>query len=221
MKFLIFLFISSLALAGPSILEIDTGTDLSHLEIRNHVNIANWEKEDYIDTNYHGTHIAGILLKDTCEKTELISCKYYYGDGKEIQNTINCFKLALKLKPNVINYSSGGPQNSDEEYHIIKQLSDIGIKIVVAAGNEGLNLSKPQNNYYPAKYRGIKNLIVVGNLNNKSSNYGLPDMIFENGTLIYSFFPNGRYGIMTGTSQSAAKYSNKLLKDLCNENDKN
>lgn len=220
--FALILLISSLVFAKPIIIyEVDTGISLSHLPIRNHINIANWEKEDYIDTNFHGTHIAGLILKDVCAQVEIVSCKYYFNDGKEFQNTIACFKNALKVKPNIINYSSGGAQKSDEEFSILKQLSDLGIKIVVAAGNDGLNLSLPNNNYYPAKYKGIKNLIVVGNFNSNSSNYGIPGMFWELGTNIYSYFPNGRFGYMTGSSQSAAKYSNKLLKRLCDEDNKN
>lgn len=195
----------------------DTGVDISHLEIRNHVNMMNWEKEDYIDVLGHGTHIAGLILKDTCPEVELVSCKYFSPLQDNLLPSINCFKKALTVNPTVINYSSGGSKPSPEEFEVLKQLSDMGVKIVVAAGNDGFDLNDENNNYYPAKYSGIANLIVVGNLHNKLSNFGLSNMVWEYGTNVYSTLPESYFGNMTGTSQSAAIYTNKLLKMYCKD----
>lgn len=200
------------------VLVIDTGVDLSHEEIRSHVNMSKWpDDKNYSDFNSHGTHIAGIILKDTCEEVELTSCKYY-GTDKPLSDTsqINCFKQALKKHYDIINFSSGGKIYIKEEYDVLKSLKDT--KIIVAAGNDGENLKF--TSYYPASY-GLPNVIPVGNLDgkvkNSSSNYGLPNMVWMEGTRIFSFFPGGRYGIMTGSSQAAAAYSNKLLKEMCND----
>lgn len=206
------------------VLEIDTGVDLSSLEIRNHVNMANWEKEDYIDIHGHGTHIAGIILKDTCKEVELISCKYYSPYNRPDQNfkkNLECFNKALDLKPDLINYSSGGQTFIQQEHDIIAKFRDLFITLITAAGNDGLDLSKSTNNYYPAKY-GLKNVIIVGNLENdktknKSSNYGLPGMVWEIGTNVQSNWPHNMFTRMTGTSQATASYTNKILKELCYE----
>lgn len=187
---------------------------MSHIEIRNHINIANWNKPDYQDFHGHGTHIAGIILKDTCKQVELTSCKYYDLDNKP-HSPIECFKKALTKHYDIINFSSGGPGFDQLEYDTIKKIKSI---IVVAAGNENWDLS--YSNYYPASYR-FPNMIVVGNLDgdkkNESSNYGLPGMVWELGTRIYSYFPGGRYGIMTGTSQAAATRTNRLLRNMCDK----
>lgn len=210
---------------NPVVLEVDTGVDLSHKQIRQHVNILEWVKEDYIDRNGHGTHIAGIILKDTCPEVELISCKYYDDVtlGHNLDNTIKCFKQALNQHIDIINYSSTGTTNSQEEFDVLTQLSNRGTQIVVSMGNDGIDISKEGNDKYPAKY-DIENIVPVGNLTqdghrNSSSNYGLSREVWMVGTEIYSTLPYNQFGYMTGTSQATAAYTNKLLKDLCKKKD--
>jgi major intracellular serine protease len=200
------------------ILEIDTGVDLSHEEIRSHVNMGSWENNpNYQDFHGHGTHIAGLILKDTCKEVELISCKYFdlsYTNKQDMENSINCFKLAIKTHFDIINYSSGGIEFNQLEYDIIKSIKNT--IIVVAAGNNGHDISL--YNYFPATYN-IPNIIVVGNLNgffrNSSSNYGFEGMVYEQGTRILSTFPGGRFGVMTGTSQATAIHTNRLIRSMC------
>lgn len=203
---------------------IDTGVSLSHMEIKQHVNPKLQGTSDYIDLHSHGTHIAGILLKDVCPEVELISCKYFVDDDenaeKRIAKTVYCFMEAKRLNVDLVNYSSSGPSKYEAEYLIIRQLIQSGTKVVVASGNNFSNLK--YHPVYPASYN-IKGLIVVGNLNpdgsrNILSNYGLKDMSWEIGTNILSTLPKGRYGYMTGSSQATAIKSNKLIKDMCAHN---
>jgi len=213
------LFFTTITLASDQIrvLEIDSGVDLTHPEVREHVNISNWNgNTDYLDQQGHGTHIAGIILKDTCQQVELTSCKYYDVDNnnkQNIDNTIKCFKRAITEHFDIINYSSGGPDPSPLELDVLKQIKTT---IVVAAGNNNADLNI--QHYYPASY-GLSNIIIVGNLDgykrNESSSFGLINMVWEEGTRIYSFFPGGRYGIMTGTSQAAAFRTNRILRGMC------
>lgn len=199
-----------------TVLEIDTGIDsTSHSEIRDHINMANWDKlPDYQDFHGHGTHIAGIILKDTCKEVELISCKYYDLSNKT-NSPLDCFRKALTTHYDIINFSSGGKGYNQTEYDILKAIKSI---IVVAAGNDNEDLSI--QHYYPASY-DLPNVVAVGNLNGKdkyqSSNFGLKNMVWMEGTNILSTFPGGRFGKMSGTSQATAAYSNKLLKEMCND----
>ncbi len=217
------LIIPTISQAKVTVLEVDTGVDISHLEIRNHVNIKDWETEAYIDTVGHGTHIAGIILDHVCDEVELISCKFYEpfetNETKHMTKTIECFKKALNQHIDIINYSAGGLETSPDEYTILKQISNKGIKIVVAAGNDNQDLNT--YNYYPAKY-DLQNIIVVGNLDtngerHKTSNYGLKGMVWEIGTKVWSTLPYNSWGYMTGSSQATGKRTNFLLRQMCKD----
>jgi subtilisin family serine protease len=207
------------------VLIVDTGVSISHAEFRPFINMKDWESDAYFDLSGHGTHVAGIILDHVCPQVELISCKFYnpLDDTKEhnMNRGIACFKRALKEHIDIVNYSAGGQESSDEEFQVLKQISDKGIKIVVAAGNAGKDLSTDDYNYYPAKYN-LKNIIVVGNLEkngkrNLTSNYGLEEMVWEVGTKVWSTLPANSWGFMTGTSQSTAVHTNKLIRKMCQE----
>lgn len=210
-------FTSILQAKTINVLSIDTGVDLSHPEIRSHINMGEWSKPEYQDTNDHGTHIAGLILRDTCPEVELTSCKYFYEKNSDLQNmenVIKCFKFALLKHFDVINFSSGGYIFNKDEFEAIKQIKHT--ILVMAAGNNNKDLSI--YHYYPASY-DLKNIVPVGNLNGiykaPTSNYGLKNMVWEKGTHVLSTFPGGRYGYMTGTSQSAAIRTNRILRGLC------
>jgi subtilisin family serine protease len=207
------------------VLEVDTGASISVPLIRNHVNMANWEKDDYIDVDPsgHGTHIAGIILDHVCDQIELVSCKFYdpFDDTKDanMKRGVECFKRALKEHVTIINYSAGGTESNNEEYEVLKQVTEAGIKIIVAAGNNGKDLNS--FHYYPAKY-SLQNLIVVGNLEkngrkNLTSNYGLKGMVWEVGTKVWSTLPDNTGGFMTGSSQATAVHTNRLLREMCKD----
>lgn len=223
MAFIFFLLPHSCEGKEINVLIVDTGVDLSHLEIKKHVKDS--PGYNYEDSMYHGTHIAGLILKDVCNQVIMQSCRYVekripdYKESEAIKDSVKCFQLALKKHFDLINYSSGGIEPSIEEYVVLKEISDLGTKIVVAAGNNGMDLSQKGNDYFPAKYH-IVNLIPIGNLlkdgrRNITSNYGLYNMKWMQGTEIYSTFPNNLFGYMSGTSQAAANYSNMLLKQMC------
>lgn len=194
-----------------TVLMIDKGIELSHVEIKSHIKKENWNKPDYNSGSEHGTHIAGIILKNTCKEVELQSCTYE-------KNFYECLIEAIVNKPDIVNISAGGEDFDKQELSLLKQLK---IPIIVAAGNNAKNLLFPGNDYYPAKYE-LKNIISVGNLDqdgniNITSNYGLSNEVWEIGTEVYSSWPNNKYGIMTGTSQATAKRTNRILLQMCDK----
>lgn len=215
---LLSLFIPTLLAAKPiRVMSVDTGTSLSHYLISSHVKEP--FDSSYIDTNGHGTHIAGLILKNTCSEVEFISCKYQTEDEGKLYLIRYCFRRALLLKVDFVNFSSSGPGYYQFEYDLIERLIKNGTKVLVAAGNDSLDLN--EYGVYPAAYN-IKGLIVVGNLDrphhiNRSSNYGKKDMAWEIGTDIKSTLPDGKYGTMSGTSQATAIRTNRLIRKKCNE----
>lgn len=204
------------------IMIIDTGVSLTHEELNSHVKDTN--NINYIDEHSHGTHVAGLILKNTCKEVELISCKYWFkydSSQERIRKSTNCFKEALKQKVQIVNYSSVGNMSDKEEYKILKELEKVGIIIVTAAGNDNKDISLIANSVYIAGYN-LKNIIVVGNLNDDgskafSSNYGLKRMVWEKGMFQLSTLPDYKYGYMSGSSQATANHTNKILLKWCKE----
>lgn len=212
---------------GPKkirVLEIDTGVDSAHFDIMYHLDKADVEKNlnDYLDHHGHGTHIAGLIVKDTCADVVLYSCKYY--DPYHLINlkTENqCFKLAESMNLDMLVYAGGGTDPNDDEKASMEILDKQGVVMVVAAGNEHSDLHKAP--YYPASYT-FDNIIAVGNLYvdekeqrriARSSNYNMRGMAFQTGTGVLSSLPGNNKGLMTGTSQATAVMANKLLKFWC------
>lgn len=188
------------------------------------------------DTHGHGTHISGIIdqyaknyiftkgkaPKDIDKLHEnycQIIIKYY--DPKAVKsdnlkNTIESFRWAIDHKVDVINYSGGGLEFSKEEKAVVEEALDKGIKVVAAAGNEKSDIDKYK--YYPAMYD--KRIYIVGNIVGESrviaasSNRGKSINTWEIGTNVLSRLPNNSYGYMTGTSQSTAIKSGKLVREM-------
>lgn len=174
---------------------------------------------DLSDNHGHGTHIAGIVgaeggngigISGVSPQVSLMVLKYY--DPKKrgndnLKNTIKAIKYAVQMKADIINYSGGGLDYSQDEFDAVKLARDQGILFVAAAGNEYSNSDKAH--YYPANYN-LDNIISVTAINPsaevlKSSNFGIHTVhIAAPGEGIFSTLPNDRYGVMTGTSQATA-----------------
>ena len=174
---------------------------------------------DLTDNHGHGTHIAGIIgaeagngkgIAGIAPKVSLMILKYYdpkVAGTDNLKNTVNAIKYAVKMKANIINYSGGGIEFSQEEHDAIEEAQKAGILFVAAAGNERSNSDK--HKYFPADY-GLSNIISVTAIDPStevlpSSNYGTETVdIAAPGQNILSTLPGSTYGYMTGTSQATA-----------------
>lgn len=216
---------------------IDTGLDLSDSRFKDvlcengHYDFTSQGKMK--DVHGHGSHIAG-LIKQYAKDSDycLMIYKYYDENADGHTNTVNTVRaliLAIKNGADIVNYSGGGPEFSEREFLLIKE--NPKVTFVVAAGNDNENYN---NKFYPAAYN-LPNMIVVGckdihNVKCKSSNYGNKvvgckdihgikckssnhdhRVIWENGELIKSTLPEGKEGYLTGTSQSTAIRTGKLI----------
>lgn len=232
--FLLIIISSTIALANDiKVMVIDTGITASNLNLDPYIDKDDMTKHpnSYTDFHYtgHGTIMAGLIVKNVCKQVKLYSCNYWIEDFPE--NTYNphllaCFQRAIDEHMNIINFSGGGQKQNDDEENLLKKMLENGKTfLVTAAGNEGTNLGKKCEGYYPACYK-MKNLVLVGNVDettvrpyNKArhSNYGYPGMVWRGGQQIKGTGPGNRDRFMDGTSVSAAVYTNSLLNYLCKE----
>lgn len=217
---------------------IDTGIDLTLLKS---TTICKTGHQDFTgiglqDNHGHGTHISGLIdqyaknftlqkVSDT-DKLEKISANYcqiiikFFDPkfrGDTIKTVVKSFRWAIDQKVDVINYSGGGIEPSDEEREVVTEALDKGIKVIVAAGNESSDLSK--QGYYPALYD--KRIIVVGNLlsakstsKSPSSNYGKEVNAWEPGTSLLSRGYGHTLKTMSGTSQATAVKTGKIVHNM-------
>jgi len=171
------------------------------------------------DNHGHGTHIAGIIgakagnnkgISGIAPDVSLMILKYYdpkIPGGDNLKNTIAAIHYAVDKGANIINYSGGGTEYSQEEKNAIMEAEKKGILFVAAAGNERSN--SDQYKYYPADY-GLSNIISVTAIDPStevlsSSNYGTETVdLAAPGQNILSCLPGNAYGYMTGTSQATA-----------------
>jgi subtilisin family serine protease len=203
---------------------IDTGVDATNKDLKDNLwhdpespneMIYGWSfvnnKPNPIDSHGHGTHVAGIIgaiadvengMSGVAHKVSIMSVKYYSESNPgsiNLRNTILALDYAIDHGANIINYSGGGPEFSEDEFLAMKR----------AAGNEHQDTDQTYNYYYPAAYR-LSNTIAVASsdINNNllpSSNWGKTHVdVAAPGENIYSTLPGGRYGYMTGTSQATA-----------------
>lgn len=190
---------------------IDTGirTDVQGLCESGHVDLTG---EGLYDYNGHGTNVSGLIHRnakdvDYCQ----VIIKYFKNDKENIERTIVALRYAMELGVDVINYSSQGGVSSFEEYSMIKQVLDSGIKIVAPSGNFEVNLDN-ECVIYPACYD--PRIFTVGRLENLPgvnipAGYGRRLVSLENGT------NQTVYGItMSGTSQATAIFTGKLIKKM-------
>lgn len=221
----ILVFLSCLSFAKEiKVMEIDTGLSSSHLLIAPYLdkNDVNKHPESYQDYNGHGTHVAGLIVQNVCSEVKLYSCNFYLSEDKDVRwnNLLSCYKRAYDEKMDVVNFSAGGENFISDEYNAIGLLINHNTTLIVAGGNNGIDLSK-NCSYFPACYL-FSDVIVVGNLaedniRNLSSNYGLKNMVWEVGTNVLSALPNNHTGRMTGTSMATAIHTNKILKQRCED----
>jgi subtilisin family serine protease len=148
----------------------------------------------------------------------LMVLKYYSPEAGGYQNLpreIQAFEWATSHHAVLINFSGGGPDGPIfAEAQAVFAALQAGIIVVVAAGNEGKDIGKPKQGYYPACSVKHQNFHVVGsgldvNRRAKYSNYGMPVTDWAPGDNIKS--PKGQ--VFSGTSQATALVSHRILQE--------
>lgn len=169
----------------------------------------------WIDKHGHGSNVIGLIgSKIDSKKTCIVSIKLDISQSTNPEvEILKAAQMAEKLNPVAVNISMAGTLHYDSEQEVIIRMINKGIKVIVAAGNEDINLDK-QCVIYPACYlRDIKltktfvntsNFLVVGAKDTGSSNVG---------SVVTVTAVGAKQGIpvMTGTSQATANFTGKLF----------
>jgi subtilisin family serine protease len=218
MVFLIALFMSvaSAAETRQRVIVLDSGVPM-YPHIREYM--CEDGHKDYTDSGIedvdgHGTNVAGIIATWMDKKKQcLVILKWYHTKKHHINRFTDVYADIEALRPAYLNLSLNGPARYIEEHAALRRLVQAGTIIVVAAGNDGKNLTK-ECDAYPACYPmdGFRDkYYVVANHNGvsyapSSNRYG-PVNAYMNGN-------NVRVGniSMSGTSQSAALWTGELIR---------
>ncbi|MCL1857230.1 MAG: S8 family serine peptidase [Kiritimatiellaeota bacterium] len=173
---------------------------------------------DPVDTNSHGTHVAGIIgavgdngigVSGVCWGASIMALKFITTVGGETfgstADAIAGIRYATLHGAKIINASFGGPGNDYALRHAIDKAGEHGILFVAAAGNSNLNLDVTP--FCPASLP-CDNIIAVANVTGSDTRAG--DSCYGANTVhlaapgagIYSTVPSG-YGSKSGTSMAA------------------
>ena len=200
------------AMGDPSITiaVVDSGVDYNHADLAGVIkgpDTAN-NDSDPMDDVGHGTHVAGTIAAigdnnkgviGIAPKTKILAIKVLGANGEGDVSTIaEGILKAQQMGARVINLSLGGPQNSSILKNAIDQVTQKGVMVIAAAGNDGVTTAD-----YPASY---PNVLAVGATDSSDkrtsfSNYGTYVGIAAPGLNIMSS-TGGSYKSMSGTSMA-------------------
>ncbi|HEY9703589.1 MAG TPA: S8 family peptidase [Allocoleopsis sp.] len=200
-------------LAGKdsNVFVIDTGVDVKHPEFEGRAIIgSNFIDDNPDDCNGHGTHVAGTIASKTygvAKKTNIISIKVLDCSGSgTLSSLISGLEYAYNynIKNKIVNMSLGA-SFSQAINSVVEQLTQNGVHVIVAAGNESADAC----NYSPASEPSA--MTVKASDPNDSltwfSNRGKCTDITAPGLNILSTLPNNSTGKYSGTSQATPHVS--------------
>lgn len=136
---------------GIKIAIIDTGIDYNHSDLfgfgPNGKVVGGYDfvddDEQPIDTNGHGTEVAGIIaadgnLKGVAPKAKLLAYRVSAtGESVSSEFIVSAVHHAIKEKADIINISLGVNRTNDELDRAVSEAVKNGIVVVTAAGNSG------------------------------------------------------------------------------------
>ena len=204
--------------AGTLVAILDTGMQLDHPALSNHLDAAGYDFVDNdlvpedepngldddadgrVDELYgHGTHVAGIVHL-IAPQARLLPLRVLNSDGRGNNfRTASAIVYAAQRGVDAINLSLGTPHESILLREAVVEAARRGVVVVGAAGN--LNTDAKQ---YPAAEACSIAVTSVSDNDKKSSfaNYGEWIGVSAPGESIYSAFPVDGYAWWSGTSMA-------------------
>jgi subtilisin family serine protease len=211
---------------------IDTGAQFKHVQLVGQLDsgTSRGYKRGAIasaaDTDGHGTHtsttVAGNWNNDPqggiagiVDNVDLVACKFLFAGGGTTSDAVLCLDYLRAKNITISNNSWGGGGSSSALLAAIKAVCKEGGLFVVAAGNDGVDITAGRYPAYPAAYvtePGAECVLPVAAANHTGtlaswSNWGLAVPLSAPGVLIrsaiYSKTSNTREAEWSGTSMAA------------------
>ncbi len=208
--------------SGTTVCVVDTGIDETHPDLsanivggrnfvmnRGKVNPTQWD-----DDNGHGSHVAGIIASldnsigtiGVAPEASLYAVKALDKRGSGyLSDVTDGIHACINAGADVINMSlgaTGDPNSPSPMKTAIETATSLGILVVVAAGNEGDDIS----NHIPAGYSSVIAVAATDSSDHFPtwSNFGLSAKDYSApGVSIYSTWKDGSYSTISGTSMAA------------------
>lgn len=193
---------------------IDSGVEYTHPFLKERIKEA---KYDYVendgaplDTNGHGTHVAGIIADMTLPNVKINV--YRVADEKgdaEIDAVTAAILQAIADGVDVINFSLGAQVGAETQRYLntaLEQAVEAGIVIVAAAGNgDRSQIGVDVGNIWPACYEEALTVTAIdeNRVRSQFANYGKVVDLCAPGEAIYSTYRNNSYCELRGTSMAA------------------
>lgn len=195
--------------AGVNVYIIDTGIDLDHSNFTGRVVFgfdAIGDGRNGNDCNGHGTHVAGTATSESfgVAKDATVYAVRVFGCGSttSTSNIIAGMNWVNNnaQSPAVANMSLGGPVNTTQN-NLVQSMTNNGITVAVAAGNENQNAC----NRSPASAPSAITVASSTSSDSRSSfsNWGSCVDIFAPGSSITSTWLNNGTNTISGTSMAS------------------
>lgn len=189
---------------------------------------GNGNPKNQVDTESHGTHVAGIIaaqrnngkgVNGVAQNVEIMSIRAVPNGDEYDKDIALGIRYAVDNGASIINCSFGKAFSPEAQwvYDALQYAASKNVLIVHAAGNDGEDLDDPENPNYPNDHKFgntefVDNVLTVGALSSgygsnmvaTFSNYGKQNVdVFAPGDKIYSTMPNNDYEFQGGTSMAA------------------
>lgn len=209
-----FIFFNCQVKDRKRIVVIDSGVDIEK-EMKPFMCLEQYDftGEGLQDSNDHGTMMVKKIIEKIDPKEYCVTVFKFF--GYPIEKTQKNYDKAIealdKIDAAYVNMSISWKYHTKREFEVLKKKTQEGTKIVVAAGNQGAKLTNKKCLYYPACHvLGLdkRNFVVLGNTYSDTSNFGPIVQRWVSGKIVVGNM------IKTGTSQSAAIFTNELVRGL-------
>ncbi|MGB9826129.1 MAG: S8 family peptidase, partial [Desulfofundulus sp.] len=202
---------------GMKVAILDTGIDLHHPDLQENIAGGVNFVEPHLppqDDNGHGSHVSGIIaavknnygVVGVAPRARLYAAKVlnHKGEGY-FADVIRGLGWCLEQGIQVVNLSFGSNTPSKALHQAIRQVTDKGIIVVAAAGNDGTTRSVD----YPAAYPEVVAVGAVDEQNRLASfsSQGPEINFVAPGTRILSTGNGGLFWRLSGTSMATAHVS--------------